>query len=49
MIGAAHSMFLKSIKDGTEPFPGFDVAVQAHKIVELAYRSAKEGVELDIA
>jgi predicted dehydrogenase len=35
--------FLQSIVDGRDPYPGFDVALRAHELVDAVYRSAAEG------
>jgi predicted dehydrogenase len=35
--------FLRSIIDGTKPFPDFRVALDAHRIVDAVYRSAAGG------
>ncbi len=35
--------FLKSINEERSPYPGFDVAVRAHEIVDAVYRSAADG------
>jgi predicted dehydrogenase len=35
--------FLRAISEGREPFPGFDVAVRAHELVDAVYRSAADG------
>jgi len=40
--------FLKALEDGRTPFPGFDVGVRAHVLVDAAYRSAAEGREVEI-
>ncbi len=41
-------MFLKSVSDGRPAFPGFDVAVYAHSIVDAIYQSAREGRPVDL-
>jgi len=38
--------FLKSINAEQAPYPGFDVAVRAHEIVDAVYRSAADGGEV---
>lgn len=35
--------FLRALSEGTTPFPGFDVALRAHALVDAVYRSAAEG------
>ncbi len=35
--------FLRALADERDPFPGFDVAVRAHELVDAVYRSAAEG------
>jgi predicted dehydrogenase len=35
--------FLRAISEGRDPFPGFDVAVRAHELVDAVYRSAADG------
>jgi predicted dehydrogenase len=34
--------FLRAIAEDTTPFPGFDVALRAHELVDAVYRSAAE-------
>jgi predicted dehydrogenase len=35
--------FLRALSEERDPFPGFDVAVRAHELVDAVYRSAAEG------
>jgi predicted dehydrogenase len=35
--------FLRSLIEERDPFPGFDVGVRAHELVDAVYRSASEG------
>jgi predicted dehydrogenase len=35
--------FLKAVQDGTDPHPGFETALDAHRIVDAIYRSAGAG------
>jgi predicted dehydrogenase len=35
--------FLRAIAEGKAPYPGFDVAVRSHEVVDAIYRSAAEG------
>ena len=35
--------FLRAIAEDRDPFPGFDIALRAHEIVDAVYRSAAEG------
>ena len=35
--------FLRALSDERDPFPGFDIAVRAHELVDAVYRSAAEG------
>lgn len=35
--------FLRAIAEDRDPYPGFEVALQAHTVVEAIYRSAAEG------
>lgn len=35
--------FLRSVRSGVRPTPGIDVALQAHRVVDAAYRSAASG------
>jgi predicted dehydrogenase len=37
--------FLKAVAGGKDPFPGFDVALEAHRVVDAVYRSAHAGGE----
>ena len=37
--------FLDAISNGREPFPGFRVALEAHRIVDAIYRSSASGSE----
>ena len=41
-------LFLKALEEGRTPFPGFEVGVRAHVLVDAVYRSAAEGREVDI-
>jgi UDP-N-acetyl-2-amino-2-deoxyglucuronate dehydrogenase len=44
---AKHSLedlfFLRAIAEDRDPYPGFDVAVRAHELVDAIYRSAADG------
>jgi predicted dehydrogenase len=40
--------FLRDLEEGRTPFPGFEVGVRAHVLVDAAYRSAAEGREVQI-
>ncbi len=40
--------FLRALEEGRAPFPGFEVAVRAHVLVDAVYRSAAEGREVEI-
>lgn len=35
--------FLRALSEERDPYPGFDVALRAHELVDAAYRSAAEG------
>ena len=35
--------FLRALADEREPFPGFDVGLRAHELVDAVYRSAADG------
>jgi predicted dehydrogenase len=35
--------FLRAIAEDRDPFPGFDVALRAHELVDAVYRSAADG------
>ncbi|MGB2695200.1 MAG: Gfo/Idh/MocA family oxidoreductase [Dehalococcoidia bacterium] len=35
--------FLRSLKEERDPFPGFDVGLRAHELVDAVYRSAADG------
>jgi predicted dehydrogenase len=35
--------FLRALSEEREPFPGFDVGLRAHELVDAVYRSAAEG------
>jgi predicted dehydrogenase len=35
--------FLRSLSEERQPFPGFDVGLRAHELVDAVYRSAEEG------
>ncbi|OGO50809.1 MAG: hypothetical protein A2148_03800 [Chloroflexi bacterium RBG_16_68_14] len=35
--------FLRALSEGREPFPGFDIGLRAHELVDAVYRSAAEG------
>ncbi|MBF6599773.1 MAG: Gfo/Idh/MocA family oxidoreductase [Dehalococcoidia bacterium] len=41
--------FLRAVSDGREAWPGFDVAVYAHEVVDAIYRSAREGRAVEMA
>ncbi len=36
---------LRALAEERDPFPGFDVAIRAHELVDAVYRSAAEGGE----
>ena len=36
-------LFLRALNEERAPYPGFDVAVQAHEIVDAVYSSAADG------
>jgi predicted dehydrogenase len=38
-------LFLRAIIEGGEPFPGFDTALEVHRVVDAIYRSAASGGE----
>jgi predicted dehydrogenase len=38
--------FLRDLTEGRRPFPGFEVALRAHELVDAVYRSAAEGREV---
>ena len=38
--------FLRDLAGGQRPFPGFEVALRAHELVDAVYRSAAEGREV---
>jgi predicted dehydrogenase len=38
--------FLRDLSNGRAPFPGFEVALRAHELVDAIYRSAAEGREV---
>jgi len=38
--------FLRDLAEGRRPFPGFEVALRAHELVDAVYRSATEGQEM---
>jgi predicted dehydrogenase len=38
--------FLRDLMEGRRPFPGFEVALRAHELVDAVYRSAAEGREV---
>jgi predicted dehydrogenase len=38
--------FLRDLAEGRRPFPGFEVALRAHGLVDAVYRSAAEGREV---
>jgi len=40
--------FLRDLAEGRAPFPGFEVGVRAHELVDAVYRSAAEGREVEI-
>jgi predicted dehydrogenase len=35
--------FLRALSEGRAPFPGFDIALRAHELVDAVYRSAADG------
>ena len=35
--------FLRALSEERDPFPGFDIGVRAHELVDAVYRSAAEG------
>jgi predicted dehydrogenase len=39
----ADFLFLRALADERDPFPGFDVALRAHELVDAVYRSAAQG------
>lgn len=41
--------FLRDLAEGRPPFPGFDVAIRAHELLDAIYRSAAEGREVALA
>jgi predicted dehydrogenase len=41
--------FLRDLAEGRPPFPGFDVAIRAHELVDAVYRSAAESREVALA
>jgi len=42
--------FLRALSEGRPPFPGFDVGLHAHELVDAVYRSAAAGgVEVEVA
>jgi predicted dehydrogenase len=41
----ADYFFLKALSDGSEPFPDFALALEAHRLVDAIYRSAAAGGE----
>jgi UDP-N-acetyl-2-amino-2-deoxyglucuronate dehydrogenase len=40
--------FVRDLAEGRSPFPGFEVAVRAHELVDAVYRSAAEGREVSL-
>jgi len=42
-------LFLRDLATGRRPFPGFEVALRAHELVDAVYRSAAEGREVALA
>jgi predicted dehydrogenase len=41
--------FLRALSEGRTPFPGFDIALRAHELVDAVYRSAAEaGAEVTL-
>jgi UDP-N-acetyl-2-amino-2-deoxyglucuronate dehydrogenase len=42
-------LFLRDLSEGRAPFPGFEVALRAHELVDAVYRSAAEGREVALA
>ncbi|HEY7801522.1 MAG TPA: Gfo/Idh/MocA family oxidoreductase [Dehalococcoidia bacterium] len=41
--------FLKAVSEGREAWPGFDIALYAHEVVDAIYRSAREGRPVEMA
>ena len=41
--GLADYFFVKAVAEGSEPFPGFPLALEAHRVVDAIYRSAAAG------
>ena len=39
-------VFLRDLSNGRAPFPGFEVALRAHELVDAIYRSATDGREV---
>ncbi|MCH8994777.1 MAG: hypothetical protein IH959_07385, partial [Chloroflexi bacterium] len=39
----ADYFFLRALAEERDPFPGFDVGLRAHELVDAVYRSAAEG------
>ena len=35
--------FLRALSEERDPFPGFDIGLRAHRLVDAAYRSAADG------
>jgi len=44
----ADLLFLRAVHEGTPAFPGFDVGLAAHRIVDACYRSAATGGEVAV-
>jgi predicted dehydrogenase len=40
--------FLKAVSDGVRAFPEFDVALEAHKVVDAIYASARDGRAVEV-
>jgi len=41
-------LFLRDLREGRKPSPGFEVALRAHELVDAVYRSAAEGREVAV-
>jgi predicted dehydrogenase len=42
--------FLRALADGRDPYPGFDIGIRAHELVDAVYRSAADsGAEVSTA
>ncbi|MBI4571634.1 MAG: hypothetical protein HY723_06750, partial [Chloroflexi bacterium] len=41
--------FLRALAEERDPYPGFDIAVRAHELVDAVYRSAaNEGQQVEV-